>query len=429
MTINGIWEWANQMAQRVPPEVLRGKTLSIDGHIWLYESVKGSEAHHSTCAHPYLVTFFNRIQHLKELKIVPIVVFDNVYKHHEVFTDQSSFRGRKRRSGRDRWGETVDWIEQWVNNTRQLLYSLGVTSFCGCGDGEAQCARLEELGLTAGCITTDFDYFLYGGKNLYRFDFGANSIRAHDVTHLSMGRMVIDRKVSRCHLIVAAILLGCDYYESGVRGVGIATVFEILHEFAAEDGAEFHPHVVLDRFASYVRGEIPARSSDGERKLSFRRKNYRLDSSFPNGHNIGTAIQMYQQPPVFDAIPSRAIPKSSAIDMRKVEEMFMRMCKWTPERMQKELRTSQRRAKVHANLVSQTRIPEFFAASRKRPIVEPCDTLDDYISANNSWIEKKRKSSERLIKIESPPRKRSRRIELFVATTHPSDIIELGDSE
>lgn len=35
-------------------------------------------------------------------------------------------------------------------------------------EAEAQCAALEEVGLTKGSITDDNDIFLFGGKRVYR---------------------------------------------------------------------------------------------------------------------------------------------------------------------------------------------------------------------------------------------------------------------
>lgn len=55
--------------------------------------------------------------------------------------------------------------------------------------------------------------------------------------------------MSRSHLISTAILLGCNYYQQGVPGIGIVTVFDILAEFGEEDKLGVDPHVILDRFS------------------------------------------------------------------------------------------------------------------------------------------------------------------------------------
>ncbi|CCD65214.1 GEN1 Holliday junction resolvase homolog [Caenorhabditis elegans] len=434
MTINGIWEWANHVVRKVPNETMRDKTLSIDGHIWLYESLKGCEAHHQQTPNSYLVTFFTRIQRLLELKIIPIVVFDNINASSSAHEskDQNEFVPRKRRSfGDSPFTNLVDHVYK----TNALLTELGIKVIIAPGDGEAQCARLEDLGVTSGCITTDFDYFLFGGKNLYRFDFTAGTSSTaclHDIMHLSLGRMFMEKKVSRPHLISTAILLGCDYFQRGVQNIGIVSVFDILGEFGDDGNEEIDPHVILDRFASYVREEIPARSEDTQRKLRLRRKKYNFPVGFPNCDAVHNAITMYLRPPVSSEIP-KIIPR--AANFQQVAEIMMKECGWPATRTQKELALSIRR-KVHlTTTVAQTRIPDFFAATKSKnftPIVEPCESLEDYISANNTWMRKRKRSESPQIlqhhaKRQVPDRKRSVKIRAF--KPYPTDVIELGDSD
>lgn len=424
MTINGIWEWANHVSQKVALETLRGKVLAIDGHIWLYESLKGCETHHQQTPNSYLITFFTRIQRLRELKITPVVVFDSISSSsaaHDA-TDQDEFVPRKRRSFGD---SPFTNLADHVVKTNSLLSHFGVKVIIAPGDGEAQCARLEELGVVSGCITTDFDYFLFGGKNLYRFNFTASTMtsaaRLHDVTHLSLGRMNIEKKVARPHLISTAILLGCDYYQRGVQNIGIVTVFDILAEFGDDGCEETDPQVILDRFSSYVREEIPARSEDSSRKLRLRRKAFKLPHGFPNCPAVGNAVKMYMQPSVSNEIPKIS---SQNTNIQKVEEILVKECGWSPERMQREVVTSMRRSKNLSNTVTQSHINDFFATTRTNsqnfsPIVEPCKSADDYISANNNWMRKRKRmdndspnvatkkpvsaSRKRTIKIRAPP--------------------------
>ncbi|KAF1762509.1 hypothetical protein GCK72_010771 [Caenorhabditis remanei] len=396
MTINGIWEWANHVSQKVALETLRDKVLAIDGHIWLYESLKGCETHHQQTPNSYLITFFTRIQRLRELKIIPIVVFDSISSSsaaHEA-ADQDEFVPRKRRSFGD---SPFTNLADHVIKTNSLLSHFGVKVIIAPGDGEAQCARLEELGVVSGCITTDFDYFLFGGKNLYRFDFSATTMlsgaRLHDVTHLSLGRMNIEKKVARPHLIATAILLGCDYYQRGVQNIGIITVFDILAEFGDNGCKETDPQVILDRFSSYVRREIPARSEDSSRKLRLRGKKFNFPDGFPNCTAIGNAIKMYMQPAVSNQIPRIT---SQITNFQKVEEILVKECGWSPQRLQREVTTSMTRSRNVLNIVTQSHINEFFPTTRTKtqnfsPIVEPCISADDYISANNNWMRKRKR--------------------------------------
>lgn len=454
MTINGIWEWANHVAQRVSLEALRGKVLSIDGHIWLYESLKGCETHHQQTPNSYLITFFTRIQRLREMKITPVVVFDSITTtsaaHEEC--DQDEFVPRKRHSlGND---SPFTNLADPVIKTNALLSHLGVKVIISPGDGEAQCARLEELGVTSGCITTDFDYFLFGGKNLYRFDFTSSATsaaaRLHDIMHLSLGKMNIEKKVSRPHLISTAIMLGCDYFQRGVQNIGLITVFDILAEFGDEGSEEIDPHVILDRFSSYVREEIPARSEDTPRKLRLRRKKYNFHGGFPNCDAVHYAIKKYLHPSVSNERP--ILPSPSSANIKKVEETLVRECGWTQERMQREMMTSVRRSRNITNTVNQTKVSQFFATTKHpfSPIVEPCSSLDEYISANNNYMRKRKRSEEQK---ESPstseqPNKRkmypvSVRRRTFRIDTPPiqssstpvrrpsysGGVIELGDSD
>ncbi|ETN69476.1 XPG I-region, partial [Necator americanus] len=124
---------------------------------------------------------------------------------------------------------------------------MGVPVVMGGSDGEAQCAQLEQAGLVDGCITSDFDYFLYGGRNLYKVDFKSSGREVENMVNLfSMDKFEAQQCLTRNRLVALALLLGCDYLQGGVNRVGIVTAREIISEFSIND--DDHALTILDRF-------------------------------------------------------------------------------------------------------------------------------------------------------------------------------------
>ncbi|KIH66362.1 XPG I-region [Ancylostoma duodenale] len=246
----------------------------------------------------YLVTFFNRIQRLIE----PSVANSHVKK--------------SKRSGGHGWNlDAHNELKKRVYNAEQLLNNMGVAVVMGGSDGEAQCAQLEQAGLVDGCITSDFDYFLYGGRNLYKVDFKNGGREVESMVNLfSMDKFEATQCLTRNRLVALALLLGCDYLQGGVNRVGIVTAREIISEFSIND--DDHALTILDRFGSYFRGEIPSRPSDSNTKKKLRRAKITLPDGFPNSDLFIEAASVYLCPEVKE---KKELPTPPPRNMAKVE--------------------------------------------------------------------------------------------------------------
>lgn len=111
--------------------------------------------------------------------------------------------------------------------------------------------------------------------------------------------------------------------------------------------------------------------------------------------------------------------------------MLEKYCNWSPERMQKEMMSSERRARTITNTVAQPRINEFFHTTRQKsfsPIVEPCVSIDDYIDAHNAWMKKRKRSGDAPKSSATPVKKRSANICLPHKPNH-GGLITLDDSD
>ncbi|MCP9258734.1 Flap endonuclease GEN-like protein 1 [Dirofilaria immitis] len=330
MGVTSIWEYVQKFVQPVNISALRNKRIAIDGHTWLCEVLRGSVAHCSTARKPYLSTFYTRCRSLLEEGVEPIVVFDGIDEGERANIDYGVTSMRKvRKRGSKYWtSELKQEMVPKIEEIKILLNAMGVRWMESKLEGEAQCAQLEQRGLVHGCITRDFDYILFGGNNLYQVEFGFGGKIQNNILHLSMDYLDETLCLSRSCLIAMTIMIGCDYAQKGIPGVGLVTALEIVSEFYLMK--HDHPQVILDRFKSYTTEMLPVRDYDSNVKrklrLSVNRNSIDLRNFNPNSDAMSNAINIYMMPV--------AVRLFRAMHLQMIayftQEILMRECNWKP---------------------------------------------------------------------------------------------------
>lgn len=118
-----------------------------------------------------------------------------------------------------------------------LLEAFGIPFVHAPAEAEAQCAFLDSARLVDATASDDSDSLVFGTREVYRRLFADD----HLVECYSAERLETKLGLKQDHLVVLAMLLGCDY-SLGLHGVGIVNGLEIIRAMApgrsVEDGAD-----------------------------------------------------------------------------------------------------------------------------------------------------------------------------------------------
>ncbi|GMI05835.1 hypothetical protein TrRE_jg7353 [Triparma retinervis] len=160
-----------------------------------------------------------------------------------------------KRGDRDDDGITEDMKEDVI----KLLQAFGMPYIIAPAEAEAQCCKLEELGLVDGIITQDSDAFVFGGQTVYRNIFDERKFVEVYLASDADKEMGLKRQ----HFIALAMLLGGDY-TPGVSGVGIVNGVEILSAFPVGED----PTKALNDFKEWMNGFDPLDLVKGNTKIT-----------------------------------------------------------------------------------------------------------------------------------------------------------------
>jgi len=181
----------------------------------------------------------------------------------------------------------------------QLIQLFGIPYVESPAEAEAQCAKLEELGLVDGIVTEDSDVFVFGGNSIYKNIFDDQKyVEAYLASDAER-----DLKLNRNQFVALAMLLGGDYSE-GVKGVGIVNGMEVLQAFdcsgSVKDG--------LSKFRAWMDGFDPddARKTKGtsnedltaEQKFRRKHKTARTQWIAPKNFPADNVMNAYLKPVV-----------------------------------------------------------------------------------------------------------------------------------
>lgn len=179
--------------------------------------------------------------------------------------------------------QATSMSDQLVKECQELLRMFGLPFVVSPGEAEAQCAWLEEQGLTQGTVTDDSDVWLFGACTVYRHLFAAD--RRPCVYRLQ--DLAAQLGLNRQKLVAFALLCGSDY-TTGVSGVGPITAMEVLSEFSGEDALQ-----LLENFRAWLERAKCEKVQPGSRTRSHLVR-LSLEPGFPSA----VVVRAYLEPSV-----------------------------------------------------------------------------------------------------------------------------------
>jgi DNA excision repair protein ERCC-5 len=156
-------------------------------------------------------------------------------------------------------------------------------------ESEAQCAKLEELGLVDGSITDDSDVFLFGGQTVYRNVFKKSQF----VEQYDSSKIRDQLRLTRDRLIQLAMVVGSDY-TAGLHGLGFVHAIEIVAEWGT------HDLVGLTDFATWIKNLNTILDNKDHGESSIRTK---LASPYSRKCDLSMYVAQTGQ----DHVPSRIV--------------------------------------------------------------------------------------------------------------------------
>ncbi|XP_042882677.1 uncharacterized protein LOC122259799 [Penaeus japonicus] len=229
MGVKDLWSLVSPTGEVLPLTALEGKAVAIDLSCWVVDCQALQLGH---VARPHLRNLFFRTMALLNNGVLPVFVLEGDAPSMKWNTinsrNQRNFHLSSNSSGKNLSLKTGkrSRFKSVLKECRELLDMLGVPWVQAKGEAEATCAALNYYNMVEGVISQDSDVFLYGGQTVFR-NFTANQSKA-TVEKFSMDLLEEHLKLTRGGLILLALLLGCDYFQAGVQGVGKDTAVRLL---------------------------------------------------------------------------------------------------------------------------------------------------------------------------------------------------------
>ena len=257
-------ELVKPVAREINPESLFKRVLAIDAYNALYQflaTIRQPNGEPFTAPDgritSHIIGLFYRTINLIEYGIKPVYVFDGKPPELKRKTLEKRRMNReeakKRRLHAVRSGnvsEAVKYARQGAILTSELkemaiklLDLMGLPRVQAPSEGEAQAAYMARKGDAYASVSQDYDSLLFGTPRL---------IRNLSVTHkrklpnkdervevppeeIELEKLLKYRGITREQLIDIAILLGTDYNEKPLKGVGPKRALELIRMYRSAD--------------------------------------------------------------------------------------------------------------------------------------------------------------------------------------------------
>lgn len=242
---------------------LSGKTLAVDSFNIIFQfltTIRSPDGQLFTDSKgnvtSHLLGLFSRTTHLMKLGIKLAFVFDGEppeLKRHEI-----QRRAEVKKEAHELYKEaakkedlelmkkyaarTAKLTDNMIDDAKKLLTLLGQPVIQAPSEGEAQAAQLVKEKLAWGVASQDYDSLLYGTERLVQ----NLSIAGRRKKAGTLGTVVVEPELimlkenltelglTQDQFIVLAMLVGTDYNQGGIKGIGPKKALEFVKKYKTD---------------------------------------------------------------------------------------------------------------------------------------------------------------------------------------------------
>ena len=249
-------------AREIGFEDLRGKAIAVDAYNTIYQFLSSirdrmtgellRDSNGRVTSH--LSGLFYRTSKMLESGISPVFIFDG--KPPDFKAETIAARQEIRDSAREKWKQAArdgdaDAVRRYsqqasrltqdmVEDSKRLLGLMGVSWVQAPSEGEAQATHLMKQGRAWAVGSQDWDSLLFGADRLVRnlTVSGKRKLPGKEVyvtvkpAIVELGKVLSQLGIGQEQLIVLGILVGTDYNQGGIRGIGPKRALQLVKEHA-----------------------------------------------------------------------------------------------------------------------------------------------------------------------------------------------------
>ena len=243
---------------------LKGKVIAIDAFNFLYKFLTTIRQYDGTPlmdskgrVTSHLSGLFFRTANLLKYGIKPVFVFDG--KSPELKLKEQERRKKQKEKAQDELLKakeeeriedykkyamrTAVLTEEMIEQSKMLLEAMGLPYVSAPSEGEAQAAYLVKSGVAYAVASEDYDSLLFGAKILIKnLSISGRKKVPNKPVYIKVEpeKIILDKvlaslELNHDQLIVLAILVGTDFNNEGIPGIGPKKALKLVKQYSDFD--------------------------------------------------------------------------------------------------------------------------------------------------------------------------------------------------
>lgn len=239
MGVTGLWDLISTAIERVPLSHMEGKLVAVDLACWIIadRSIAASRIHakpdtaKKETQNFHVRNLLFRCQKMLQMGIEPVFVLDGKAPDRKLKTIATRLGKSSINSGERRQ------LTRLFKPCCELFDGMGLHWIQAPFEAEKMCAILQQAAIVDAVLTTDGDAFCFGATKIYRSFSSDNDAELEYVTLEKVKELY---NFDRFDFITFALLLGCDFFPAGIKGIGPKMLLKLILNWKARKQHPIH---------------------------------------------------------------------------------------------------------------------------------------------------------------------------------------------